>query len=217
METINVRECCRRQFEALWQETRMTGRADLAFQYLAERYAERHRKYHTISHIAAGFQILKWARAYAEDPIALGCAWAYHDIKYDIPGPENEEKSARLARLVCADNGLHELGNRVYTYIIATKHDAKPASRDGQLIADVDLAPSFGASWEQFKHDTQCIQEEYVPTVPIDLFLAKNSELLAGFLKREHIFYLEPFRERFEAQARANIERLLAERKAALS
>jgi predicted metal-dependent HD superfamily phosphohydrolase len=53
------------------------------------------------------------------------------------------------------------------------------------------------------------IRKEYA-WVPEDLFRRERVTILRDFLDRPHIYYHSEYRERFEAQARANLEQAIA-------
>ena len=79
---------------------------------------------------------------------------------------------------------------------------------DAQLLADVDLS-ILGREAEVFWRYEENIRKEYA-WVPEDLFRRERVRILRGFLDRQHIYYHEEYRERFEARARVNLEQAIA-------
>jgi predicted metal-dependent HD superfamily phosphohydrolase len=101
------------------------------------------------------------------------------------------------------------VSERVRQLVLATKHDARPASADAALLVDVDLA-ILGAVPERFDEYERQIREEYA-WVPGPLFRRKRREILEGFLVRPHVYNTSHFRDRYEAAARANLSRSIAQ------
>jgi predicted metal-dependent HD superfamily phosphohydrolase len=78
---------------------------------------------------------------------------------------------------------------------------------DTQLLCDVDLS-ILGRAPDVFDDFERRIREEY-DWVPEPVYRTSRSEILSGFLQRHFIYQTDFFRERYEATARANLERLL--------
>lgn len=93
---------------------------------------------------------------------------------------------------------------RIRDMIIATKHDGVPASDDAQILVDVDLS-ILGRSIDEFELYEANVRKEY-GWVPEDTFKAVRKQILEGFLQRPAIFGTDYFRDRYEIQARKNLE-----------
>lgn len=186
-----------------------TVNGDLYAELIA-RYAERHRKYHTARHLDECFARLDEARSLAVHPFEIELALWFHDAVYDVRGHDNEERSAVWAEEAARAAGLaNVVGERVRLLILATKHDAEPASSDAALLVDVDLA-ILGTAAERFDEYERQIREEYA-WVPSVLFRSKRREILEGFLARPHVYNTSHFQDRYEASARANLSRSIAQ------
>jgi predicted metal-dependent HD superfamily phosphohydrolase len=88
---------------------------------------------------------------------------------------------------------------------MATRHNAVSRDVDEQILVDVDLS-ILGASPERFDEYEQQVREEY-SWVPDVLFRRKRRSVLTEFLEWPTIFNTAGFINRYEAQARANLER----------
>ena len=92
--------------------------------------------------------------------------------------------------------------------VLVTRHDGEPKTPDEALLSDIDLA-ILGAGPKRFdEYETQ-VRAEY-RHVPTALYRPGRRKVLNGFLERPRIYHTEWFRERYEAQARRNLERSLA-------
>jgi predicted metal-dependent HD superfamily phosphohydrolase len=176
---------------------------------LQARYSEPHRAYHTLQHLGECFGWFGQVRALARYPGDIAFALFYHDAIYDTHASDNEAKSANLATDILGEyvRGDAEPA-RIVSLIMATKHDAMPASRDEQLLVDIDLS-ILGAAQPRFDAYEQQIRFEYAWVTP-DAFRDGRRRVLKQFLDRPAIYSCPFFHERLEAAARSNLERSLA-------
>jgi predicted metal-dependent HD superfamily phosphohydrolase len=173
---------------------------------LIARYAEPHRRYHTVQHLDECFSRLDDARAVAEHFHEIELALWFHDAVYDPRRPDNEAQSAALARAEGVGAGVPaSVLARVDSLILATRHDASPATPDATLLVDVDLA-ILGAPVDRFDEYEQQVRAEYA-WVPGLIFRRKRREILEGFLSRPRVYGTEAFHAKFEDAARANLSR----------
>lgn len=170
---------------------------------LRERYAEPHRRYHTLEHIEHCLAEFADARHLAENPEDVELALWFHDAVYDTRRHDNEERSAAWLLELRPD------AKRAADLILATKHH-RASTPDEALLVDVDLA-ILGQSEERFGLYERRIREEYA-WVPEPIFRQKRAEILQGFLARPFIYGTEFFRARYETAARRNLQRSLAAR-----
>ena len=166
---------------------------------LKARYAEPHRRYHTLEHIE--HCLSEFDPRQAADPKAVELAIWFHDAVYDPRRSDNEERSAAWLLELMPEQ------TKAAAMVRVTK-DHRPSTPDEALLVDVDLA-ILGQPAERFDRYERQIREEY-SWVPSLIFHMKRRSILKGFLDRPFIYQTEPFRAKYEAQARRNLARSLA-------
>lgn len=189
-----------------WNGLGVAAPGDGLYEELIARYSAPERHYHTLQHLTECFAKLVESRQLAEHPHEIELALWFHDAVYDVRGQDNEERSAAWAEEVALRAGLSvRVAAGIRGLIMATKHDAIPESNDGRLLVDIDLA-ILGAPVERFDEYERQVRQEY-SWVPDALFRGKRREILEAFLARPRIFSTDYFQSKYEAQARANLER----------
>lgn len=173
------------------------------------RYAEPHRRYHTLQHLR---ECLSWFASVlpqAEHPGEVEFALWFHDAIYALRGHDNEALSAQWAVAELAAAGAEaDVMARVQSLVLATRHSALPQTPDEQLLVDVDLA-ILGAPPARFDEYEAQVRDEY-SFVPPEVFQARRADILAGFLARPVIYSTPGLRDVLESQARANLLRSMA-------
>jgi len=187
---------------ALWPGDATGGHA--VYRDLAARYAEPHRAYHTLDHVADCLHRLDEVRPLLARPDEAEWAIWFHDAVYDPRRADNEERSAQLAvdTLHAAGVGEDRTGC-VAELIRQTAHRAADLSGDAALVCDVDLA-ILGAERAAFDAYDAAIRQEYA-WVPDDIFRRERARVLAGFLARPRIYQTPYFVDALEQPARANL------------
>jgi predicted metal-dependent HD superfamily phosphohydrolase len=182
---------------------------DDVFGELVSAYTAPDRHYHDIRHIAHCLSELDGVRHLAHNPQALEVAIWFHDVVYDGRQKDNEEQSAQVTAAALRKLGASEAFiDEVQQLILFTRHDVEPTTSDGKLMADIDLA-SLALAPERFDENSRRIRSEYLH-VPEDLFLRGRNDMLGGLLKRPRIYYTDAFHDRYEGQARENLERAVS-------
>ena len=172
-------------------------------------WSEPQRRYHTLRHLGDCLALFEDAAHLARQPAEVEVALWFHDAIYDLKAKYNEARSAAWADQALADaQAATEVRQRVHALIMATCHDALPATDDERLLVDIDLS-ILGATAERFDEYEVQVRQEYA-WVPGPLFRSKRGEILQAFLARPSIYSTPWFRERFEAQARSNLQRSVA-------
>jgi predicted metal-dependent HD superfamily phosphohydrolase len=88
-----------------------------------------------------------------------------------------------------------------------TRHAVEPIGIDAQVLVDVELS-ILGAEPARFQEYEAQVRREY-EWVPEDIFRSTRAKILKEFLNRSHIFCAADFRERYEGQARRNLQHSL--------
>jgi predicted metal-dependent HD superfamily phosphohydrolase len=188
----------------LSREIGANGDGLAVYQELFSLYSEPHRHYHNLGHIAECLEEFDSARHLAQQPLAVELAIWFHDAIYDAHAADNEEQSASLAKKrVPEAAGVAELSASVAALVMATKTHDPSLHPDAPLLVDVDLS-ILGKSEKRFWEYEAQIRREY-EWVPEVVFASKRAEILGRFLARDRIYSTEHFFERYEKQARANI------------
>jgi predicted metal-dependent HD superfamily phosphohydrolase len=193
-----------KRWTALWTRLGAQGSGLSIFAHLTSAYAEPGRAYHTADHIRDCLTQLDGSRDLAQRPDEVEAALWFHDAVYVPGGPDNEDRSARLAQTGLLACGVSmEVARRVGELVLATRHLTIPREPDAQLVCDIDLS-ILGREPEVFDEFERRIRREY-DWVPEPVYRGTRSEILNGFLRRRSIYQTEQFRERYEASARANL------------
>lgn len=171
------------------------------------------RHYHGIRHIEALLALLGEYRNAFADPDAVEAVIWFHDAIYDSRRKDNEALSAALA----ADRLKGQVDAprlaSIVTMIEATATHEVPAFEDASarndaaLLLDMDLS-ILGAPSETFDAYENAVRREYGWVSDAD-WRAGRAAVLRNFLARPRIFHTDVFVTRFEAPARANMERSL--------
>ena len=198
------------RWTALWSRLGAQGDGLSVFTRIAAAYGEPARAYHTAAHLQDCLAEFDAGRAAALRPDEIEAALWFHDAVY-LPGhPENEDRSAQLARTSLTGAGApSEVSERVGSLILATRHQALPRDPDAALLCDIDLS-ILGQPDAVFDRYQAQIRREY-SWVPEPVYRKARSEILEGFLRRSSIYQTGFFRDRYEATARANLARAIRE------
>lgn len=179
------------------------------YERLAAAYAEPHRHYHTAAHIGACLTELEAARGLARFPFEVEAALWFHDAIYDPKASDNEQRSADWAVAFLSGAGAAAaVGERVRGHVMATRHDGEAGAPDSALVVDIDLS-ILGQPPAEYDAFERNVREEY-RWVPGPLYRRRRREILQSFLDRRRVYALPHFYERYEAQARSNLERAIA-------
>jgi predicted metal-dependent HD superfamily phosphohydrolase len=197
-----------RRWLELWSRLGAQGSGASIFAQLAAAYAEPERAYHTAEHIRDCLSELDLSRDLAQHPDEVEAALWFHDAVYRPGASDNEDQSAELARTALSLGAVpREVADRTAALVLATRHAGVSSSPDDQLICDIDLS-ILGREPGIFDAFERQIQHEYA-WVPEPMYRRDRSAVLSGFLRRRSIYQTDQFRHRYEAAARANLQRLI--------
>lgn len=175
------------------------------------------REYHTIEHVEECLALLDEVRGTLESPDEVAMALWFHDAVYGTyPFAASERRSASFARRSCARLGIpQESIERIAAMILGTKSHELPEGKsplrkhDALTMFDIDLA-RLGGDPVAYAYCEKWIRDEYA-WVPEGIFRSLRAKTLRGFLERPAIYRTPFFHEHFEARARANLQRAIAE------
>ncbi|GAB3190650.1 DUF4031 domain-containing protein [Nesterenkonia suensis] len=181
---------------------------------LLDRWAEPHRNYHSLTHLAAVLTAVGILERAGELPgalrrrVLLG-AW-FHDAVYAGAAGQDEEYSARLAedRL----QGLlpaEEVAQVSRLVRLTASHDPSSGDVAGAVLVDADLEV-LGRAPAAYRRYTEQVREDYAQ-VPEHLFRQGRAQVLARLLERPHLYRTATGQQLWEDTARANLSAELAE------
>ena len=202
-----MNEDLRKQAFTAWENLLLPQNAgQQALQSVLAAYSAPGRHYHTLEHLAEMTCLLSDYRTLlpGHENVLFACLW--HDFVYDARRADNEEQSAQLwlAAAVSLQIEPKQTG-RVAQLILATrKHQPSDDSIEMALFLDSDLAV-LGAEPDRYEAYALGVRREYAHVAENE-YRAGRSAVLKKFLDRQHLFFTEPMRNRFEAQARQNID-----------
>lgn len=185
-------------------------------EFISARYGETHRRYHGKGHIVFLLNELHAARivmperfANPLEDAAIEFALWYHDLVYDPHSKTNEEDSAAFAVRHVSKLGFRaSFAKRVHFFILETKHVAAPSDPSAQVVVDLDLVP-LGIAPAAFDQNSAEIREEYA-FVPEEDFQKGRNRILQSFLERPAIYSTPYAGNKYEWQARQNLQRVIA-------
>lgn len=178
---------------------------DILWSEIENKYSEKGRYYHNLEHLENMFSELDIVKGKIENLAAISFSVFYHDVIYDAASKTNEEQSAEFAQL-----GLKKLGidqnsiEKISEQISATKVHQQSSDNDTNYLLDADLS-ILGKSLKSYMDYTKKIRKEY-SIYPDLLYKPGRKKVLKHFLELKNIFKTEDFREKYENQARENIQ-----------
>jgi predicted metal-dependent HD superfamily phosphohydrolase len=172
---------------------------------IEKKYTGKGRFYHNLLHLENMFIELESVKDRISDFTAISFSVFYHDVIYDSTSKSNEEKStefskARLTELGLDKDRIHHISDQ----IIATKAHQLSENSDTNYLLDADLS-ILGKDFETYLEYSGMIRKEYA-IYPDILYKPGRKKVLKHFLELESIFKTEHFKEKYELQARKNIE-----------
>jgi predicted metal-dependent HD superfamily phosphohydrolase len=172
---------------------------------LLRRYAEPHRRYHTVEHLAEVLDHVEELAPEADDAGAVRLAAWFHDAVYDPSRGDNEERSAALAERMLAGTGQPARTVAEVSRLIrlTTTHDPREGDRNGAVLSDADLA-ILAATPDRYAAYAAAVREEYA-AVPDEAFREGRAEILRSLLDLPALYRTAPARERWESAARHNV------------
>ncbi|MBS2538148.1 metal-dependent phosphohydrolase [Catenulispora sp. NF23] len=179
---------------------------------LVARWAEPHRRYHTLEHLTRVLDGVDEFGGFADDVAAVRFAAWFHDAVYDggAASADNEELSAQLAEAELPVLGVPEARvAEVARLVRLTKgHAVADGDRNGAVLCDADLAV-LGGDATAYGAYAEAIRQEYAE-VPDELFRPGRAAVLRGLLELPELFRTPVAVRRYDARARANLSAEIA-------
>ncbi|MPS65718.1 hypothetical protein [Chryseobacterium sp.] len=172
---------------------------------IEKNYSQKSRHYHNLAHLESMFSELDAVNVRISNYLNISFSVFYHDIIYDSSSKSNEEKSADFAKERLQQLNINETDiSEIYHQILATKAHQNSDNKDLNYLLDADLS-ILGKDLEIYIDYTRKIRKEY-SIYPDLLYKPGRKKVLKHFLEMENIFKTDYFREKYEKQARKNIE-----------
>lgn len=165
-------------------------------------YTSSDRYYHDLSHISAMLTELDLVKTEISYSDSLLFAIFYHDFIYDPLRKDNEKRSAELFEKRISPTGFRQIPE-VKSLIEATRNHNFSDDPDTNLLLDLDLS-ILGKSPQIYRDYKNSIRKEF-SIIPGFLYNPGRKKILKDFLKRDFIYKTAHFRDRYELQARENL------------
>lgn len=193
------------RWEALWKRIPHKGNIWRLYGEVATRYSEPHRFYHNLWHISHCLRVLDEARHLCRNADEVEIALWFHDAIYNFGEGNNEKESAfacglALTKLEVTPN----FRDVVWKHILATKHLEVPEDPDSRIVADIDIS-IMGHPKAVYLEGEKRIFREF-EWVPMETGRVLRENHLRGFLDRDRVYATDFFRDKYEHQARKNLE-----------
>lgn len=170
---------------------------------LRGRYAEPHRRYHTVEHLEEALAVVA---DLGGSPAVELAVW-FHDAVYDATAPlgESEARSAALAveRLTATGTDPALVAEFERLVLLTAGHEVAAGDAAGAVLADADLA-ILGAEPGRYARYAADVRAEYAH-VPEGAWRTGRSAVLRGFLDRPRLFVTDAAHHRWDAAARRNL------------
>lgn len=200
-----------RHFVTLWRRCvaappSLPARA--AYADLVSLLDTRGRAFHNLGHIEDCLRRFDEVARYLDDPDAVELALWFHDAVY-VPGDRANERRSAEFFVAQAAGASPALRRRVAALILATERTRAPRTSDARFVDDIDLS-GFGGSWETFARNSRRLRREFAG-IGDDAYYRGQWAFLSRLRRRPRFFRTAYFRDRYERQAHANLDRLLAD------
>jgi len=172
---------------------------------IEKNYSSKKRHYHTLQHLDILLSQLTDVKGEIQNWETILFTLFYHDIIYNSIKSDNEEKSAELAekRMKQASVSKEKIA-LCKKQILATKSHIESTDSDTNYFTDADLS-IVGQSWETYSLYYKNVRKEY-SIYPSLVYNPGRKKVLNHFLSMDRIFKTDFFYNKFEIQAKQNIQ-----------
>ncbi|MFI5099205.1 MAG: metal-dependent phosphohydrolase [Actinomycetes bacterium] len=179
---------------------------------LLDAYAEPHRGYHDLRHLAEVLDHVDLLAAEAAHPDLVRLAAWFHDAVYtaSTTAGADEEASAQLAETGLTGLGVAAEDVREVTRLVrlTATHDPAAGDGDGAVLCDADLAV-LARDEAGYAHYVDGVRREYAH-VPDAAFRAGRAAVLRSLVSQPRLFRTPTGFARCESAARRNVTDELA-------
>lgn len=172
-------------------------------------YSDKNRHYHTLQHLDKLLVQLTEVKDAIHNWETILFTLYYHDIIYKSLNSDNEEKSATLAekrmKQISVPDDMIVLCKK---QILATKTHLSSTESDTNYFTDADLS-ILGQDWETYSLYYKNVRKEYI-IYPDLVYNPGRKKVLNHFLTMDRIFKTNFFYDRFEVQAKRNLQKEIA-------
>jgi len=184
------------------------GKPDELWNEIETNYCHKKRYYHNLTHLENLLQELLEIKTSIKDWDTILFSMYYHDIIYNPLKTTNEEKSAEFAanrlQLISAPAPIIK---GCVQQVLATKKHVACDDNDTNYFTDADLS-ILGQQWNAYTGYYKNVRKEY-SLYPDLIYIPGRKKVLQHFLQMERIFKTDHFFEKFELQARENLQQEL--------
>ncbi|MDQ0032003.1 DUF4031 domain-containing protein [Arthrobacter bambusae] len=187
-----------------WNST-LPGHEELGFELL-ERWGEKHRKYHSRTHLLAVLEALDLLTEPGTPAHSVALAAWFHDAVYEGIAGQDEEQSARLAedRLAIAGLPGPAIDEVARLVRLTSTHSPEPEDHAGALLCDADLS-ILGAEPADYRRYLVAVREDYAHVSDAD-FAAGRAAVVRQLLALDPLFHSERAKSLWLDRARRNLE-----------
>lgn len=202
----------RARFEDAAARLGATREIDAVHAQLTAAHTTAARVLHDLAYVARALEVFDDVASSLARPAEIEIALWFRDIVYAThPLARSEARSADAAYASCLRMGVHEpVARSVRQLVAATGDHALAVDADAEAMIDIDLAVLGSAplAYAAFERD---LRAEHRWLTFEGVYRAGRARVLRDLLARCPLFRHPRLRDRFEAQARRNIESALAE------
>ena len=171
-------------------------------------YTKKKRHYHTLEHLDNLLKHLSEVRTQIKGWDSVLFSLFYHDLIYNPLKNDNEERSADLAEKRLQQISVSKLiVENCKAQILATKKHTASSDMDINFFTDADLS-ILGSEWNLYSVYYKQVRKEY-SIYPGLIYNPGRKKVLLHFLQMERIFKTDYFMNKFELQAKHNLQQEL--------
>lgn len=167
-------------------------------------YSKPDRHYHNLTHLNSMLTELTLYKDKFNNWDTVIFAIVYHDLVYSTLKSNNEEKSAEVAFKRLTKIAFPEKLKTFCGQLILATRKHEPSDLETNLFTDADLS-ILGSDPETYKKYSKQIRLEY-SIYPNMIYNPGRTKVLTHFLKMDNIYKTKEFSDRYEQNAKTNIQ-----------